>query len=54
MTKMTPAERQALSRAERAKRGLRQRTLYAHDEDWPTIRDMAKALAERRRKPSDE
>lgn len=44
----TPTERVEKLRQEREALGLKRRELYAHDEDWPKIQELAAKLQRKR------
>ena len=44
----TTAERVAALRAARDALGLRRRELYAHDDDWPKLQELAAKLQRKR------
>ncbi len=46
----TTSERVEKLRQERAEMGLKRREVYAHDDDWPKIQELAAKLQRRREK----
>ena len=50
MSAKTASERVEKLRQERAEMGLKRREVYAHDDDWPKIQELAAKLQKRREK----
>ena len=48
MTAKTASERVEKLRQERLELGLKRREVYAHDEDWPKIKELAAKLQRKR------
>ena len=51
-TTIQSRERQRQFREKMKAEGYKQHTLYAHPDDWPTIRAFANAMDEKRKKGS--
>ena len=52
MTPKTTTERVEKLRQEREALGLRRRELYAHDDDWPRLQELAAKLQRKRERLS--
>ena len=50
MSAKTTSERVEKLRQERAEMGLKRREVYAHDDDWPKIQELADKLKQKRQK----
>ena len=52
MTTKTPSQRVEALRKRRDELGLKRRELYAHDEDWPKLQELAAKLQRKRERLS--
>ncbi len=50
MTAKTSTERAAEVRARRDELGIKRREIYAHDDDWPALRERAAKMVDKREK----